>query len=179
MRPFSPLPPGGSGDAGVVKNQYDSILKGLQDQILATQQLTAYERLLFDIETKRVFIKTAAEKATALDVARGLDLIKERQEIAKAEARGYEQMLKTAQDRQRQIDSETEAVRRLIDPTRVYYQELKRIAELVNSYRVHAQFEEQEFLPLARQIFGRNGNHLAALGMALYMRHVPQPVGYI
>lgn len=53
------------------------------------------------------------------------------------------------------------------------------IAELVSSYQAHAQFEEQEFLPLARQILGRNGNHLAALGMALHMRHAPQPVGYI
>ncbi len=48
-----------------------------------------------------------------------------------------------------------------------------------NRYQSHAQFEEQEFLPLARQILGRDGNHLAALGLALHMRHVPLPVGYI
>ena len=53
------------------------------------------------------------------------------------------------------------------------------IAELVSRYQAHAHFEEQEFLPLARQILGRDSNHLAALGLALHMRHVPLPVGYI
>ena len=51
--------------------------------------------------------------------------------------------------------------------------------ELVKTYTAHALFEEREFLPLAQQILGRNGNHLAALGIALHMRHVPQPAGYI
>lgn len=51
--------------------------------------------------------------------------------------------------------------------------------ELVKTYTAHALFEEREFLPLAQQILGRNGNHLAALGIALHMRHVPQPTGYI
>ena len=53
------------------------------------------------------------------------------------------------------------------------------VAELVRAYRAHARFEEQEFLPLAQAILGRNGNHMAALGLSLHMRHVPQPVGYI
>jgi len=53
------------------------------------------------------------------------------------------------------------------------------LEELVNSYIAHARFEEQAFLPVAQQILGRNGNHLAALGIALHMRHVPQPLGYI
>lgn len=53
------------------------------------------------------------------------------------------------------------------------------IAELVSAYTAHAQFEEQEFLPLAQKILGRDGNHLAALGIALHLRHVPSPVGYI
>lgn len=52
-------------------------------------------------------------------------------------------------------------------------------AELVAAYRAHARFEEQEFLPLAQQILGRDGNHLAALGIALHLRHAPSPVGYI
>lgn len=53
------------------------------------------------------------------------------------------------------------------------------LAELVRSYHAHARFEEAEFLPLAQTILGRNGNHMAALGLSLHMRHVPQPVGYI
>lgn len=51
--------------------------------------------------------------------------------------------------------------------------------ELVRSYTAHARFEEESFLPLAETILGRNGNHMAALGLSLHMRHVPQPVGYI
>jgi hemerythrin-like domain-containing protein len=53
------------------------------------------------------------------------------------------------------------------------------VRELVRAYEAHARFEEKEFLPLAAQILGRNGNHMSALGLSLHMRHVPQPVGYI
>ena len=51
--------------------------------------------------------------------------------------------------------------------------------ELVLAYLVHASFEEQHFLPLAEKILSRNGNHMAALGVALHLRHAPQPVGYV
>ena len=51
------------------------------------------------------------------------------------------------------------------------------VAELVSRYQTHPQFDEQEFLPMARQILERIGNHRAALGLALPMRHAPQPVG--
>ncbi|RYY89288.1 MAG: hemerythrin domain-containing protein [Comamonadaceae bacterium] len=51
--------------------------------------------------------------------------------------------------------------------------------ELVRSYAAHALFEEEHFLPLAETILGRNGNHMAALGLSLHMRHMPQPAGYI
>jgi hypothetical protein len=50
---------------------------------------------------------------------------------------------------------------------------------LVDVYRMHARSEETEFLPLARDILGRNGNHMAALGLALHMRHAPVPIGHI
>jgi hemerythrin-like domain-containing protein len=53
------------------------------------------------------------------------------------------------------------------------------VAELVCLYRRHAKFEEEEFLPLSARILGRNGNHMAALGLSLHLRHVPPPVGYI
>ena len=45
------------------------------------------------------------------------------------------------------------------------------LARLVSQYRAHAQFEEQEYLPLAQKVLGRNGNHMAALGLSLHMRH--------
>ena len=50
------------------------------------------------------------------------------------------------------------------------------IQRLVIQYRAHAQFEETEFLPLSQAILGRNANHMAALGMALHMRHTREPL---
>lgn len=53
------------------------------------------------------------------------------------------------------------------------------VGQLVHGYLQHARFEEEQFLPLAAAILGRDGNHLAALALSLHLRHVPQPVGYI
>ena len=49
------------------------------------------------------------------------------------------------------------------------------VQRLVDLYLAHAAFEEQEFLPLAHAILGRDRNHLAALAVAVHMRHtVPE-----
>ena len=49
------------------------------------------------------------------------------------------------------------------------------VATLVATYRAHAAYEEKEFLPLSQTILGRDGNHLAALGLSLHLRHaVPE-----
>lgn len=49
------------------------------------------------------------------------------------------------------------------------------IESLVKTYLAHARYEEQEFLPLAQTILGRNSNHLAALGVSMHLRHsMPQ-----
>ncbi|MDP3618853.1 MAG: hemerythrin domain-containing protein [Ramlibacter sp.] len=54
------------------------------------------------------------------------------------------------------------------------------VSELVRLYTSHARFEEEHFLPLAQKILERNENHLAALGLALHLRHLPPPpMGYI
>jgi hypothetical protein len=50
---------------------------------------------------------------------------------------------------------------------------------LVEVYSMHAELEEREFLPLARDILGRDSNHMAALGMSLHMRHAVVPIGYM
>lgn len=50
---------------------------------------------------------------------------------------------------------------------------------LVDLYFAHARLEEEEFLPLADAILGRDANHMAALGVALHMRRVPAPSPYI
>ncbi|MFZ9665673.1 MAG: hemerythrin domain-containing protein [Limnohabitans sp.] len=51
--------------------------------------------------------------------------------------------------------------------------------DLVSRYRAHAQVEETQLLPLADTILGRHGNHMAALGLSLHMRHQPPPIGHI
>lgn len=53
------------------------------------------------------------------------------------------------------------------------------LESLVQRYQAHAQLEEQAFLPLAQAILGRQDQHMAALGLTLHMRHVPQFVSYI
>ncbi len=45
------------------------------------------------------------------------------------------------------------------------------LAAFVADYRAHAQYEEEVFLPLCSTILGRNGNHMAALGVSLHARH--------
>lgn len=48
----------------------------------------------------------------------------------------------------------------------------EHIRMLVEAYQAHARFEEAVFLPLSQTILGRDRNHMAALGVALHMRHV-------
>ncbi len=51
----------------------------------------------------------------------------------------------------------------------------KAIEMLVRIYHGHAAYEEKEFLPMSQAILGRNGNHMAALGLSLHLRHsVPE-----
>jgi Hemerythrin HHE cation binding domain len=45
------------------------------------------------------------------------------------------------------------------------------VQRLVATYTDHAQYEEQQFLPFAEALLGRNGNHMAALGLSLHLRH--------
>jgi hemerythrin-like domain-containing protein len=55
----------------------------------------------------------------------------------------------------------------------------REVHALVRTYLAHARYEEERFLPLAERILGRDGNHMAALGMALHLRHAPLPVAHI
>ena len=57
--------------------------------------------------------------------------------------------------------------------------DLQAVEALVQAYLKHARFEEEEFLPLAETILGRNGNHMAALGLSLHLRHAPMVVGHV
>jgi hemerythrin-like domain-containing protein len=53
------------------------------------------------------------------------------------------------------------------------------LSQLVNLYKEHARMEECEFLPLAKEILGRNKNHMEALGLSMNMLHPPYINGYI
>lgn len=54
------------------------------------------------------------------------------------------------------------------------------VEQLVVDYLAHARFEEEHFLPMASHILSRNMNHVAALDMALHLRHaVPAIPAYI
>lgn len=57
--------------------------------------------------------------------------------------------------------------------------DLQAVEALVQTYLKHARFEEEEFLPLAEAILGRNGNHMAALGLSLHLKHAPMVVGHV
>jgi heme-degrading monooxygenase HmoA/hemerythrin-like domain-containing protein len=50
------------------------------------------------------------------------------------------------------------------------------VAALVANCLAHARFEEEMFLPLAQTILGRNSDHMAALGLALHIRHASNEV---
>ena len=93
---------------------------------------------------------------------------------------------------QRLVEHLTTQHRQLETLWRSLERELKRVARgqdseldvgdvhrLVADYSAHARLEESEFLPLVETILGRNGNHMAALGLSLHLRHAPQPVPYI
>lgn len=53
------------------------------------------------------------------------------------------------------------------------------VEKLVNAYKEHAAYEESVFLPICQTILGRNGSHMAALGLSLHMRHATPKLPYI
>ena len=54
--------------------------------------------------------------------------------------------------------------------------DVEAIRMLVTNYQAHARYEEDVFLPLAKTVLGRQGEHMAALGLRIHMRHTPVQV---
>ena len=54
--------------------------------------------------------------------------------------------------------------------------DVEAIRMLVTNYQAHARYEEDVFLPLAKAVLARQGDHMAALGLRLHMRHTPLQV---
>jgi len=49
------------------------------------------------------------------------------------------------------------------------------VAALVATYKAHAAYEEETFLPLSQTILGRNSAQMGALGLSMHLRHaVPE-----
>lgn len=57
--------------------------------------------------------------------------------------------------------------------------DVEEVRALVAAYASHATCEEVEFLPLCEAILGRNGNHMAALGLSLHLRHAPPVAAHV
>lgn len=54
--------------------------------------------------------------------------------------------------------------------------DVEAIKLLVGNYQAHAKYEEDVFLPLAKAVLSRQGEHMAALGLRIHMRHTPLQV---
>jgi len=99
-----------------------------------------------------------------------------------AEAEEVQAMAQRLTAEHRQIESmwkKLEPVVRAVARSGSGELDLDAVEKLVQAYAAHARFEEEHFLPLAETILGRDGNHMAALGLSLHLRHAPQPAGYI
>jgi hemerythrin-like domain-containing protein len=57
--------------------------------------------------------------------------------------------------------------------------DVQALQALVERYQAHARLEEQQFLPMAQEILGRQDHHMAALGLSLHLRHVPRFVSHV
>lgn len=185
MDPRPPASPGTALPAPLrqFRGSHDGILHGLQElqelpalaAALARARATAKATLeLFD---KVVLVHHADEEQELfVSVLRSC-----RDEAEAAQVRGLVEQL-TAEHRL--IEATWRKLRPAVTQTAagrphdaaLFGAEVDRLADL---YAEHARLEEEEFLPLADAILGRDANHMAALGVALHMRRVPAPSPYI
>lgn len=99
-----------------------------------------------------------------------------------AEAEEVQAMAQRLTAEHRQIEAmwkKLEPVVKAVAKSQAVDLDLDAVETLVHAYSAHARFEEEYFLPLAETILGRDGLHMAALGLSLHLRHAPQPAGYI
>lgn len=139
VAPPNPL----GGDLDAVKSQYDSILRGLEARTLAMAGLNEAERVAYDLEQKRYGLLLPAQEKTLQAQAEAIDLIRKWQDNAKAQTAEMEKQRveaeKMAEEKKKlgaQAEAEAESWRKVIEPARVYYQQLQQVADLVNSGRL-------------------------------------------
>lgn len=125
---------------------------------IAADTLAFFEAAVFEhhLEEERELFPAVLSSATAgaeRDQVQALvdRLTREHREVEAAWKRLEPDLKAVAKGRDHRLDAEALVV-------------------LVARYKGHARFEEAEFLPLAQRVLGRNGDHMAALGVSLHMR---------
>jgi hemerythrin-like domain-containing protein len=139
------------------------LAQAAQARQLATESLTFFEEVIEEhhsSEENELFpaVLSSAQRGDERDLVQSLvdHLVAEHRQIEAAWAKLVPGLKAAAKGRDSDLDAAA-------------------VQQLVDRYLAHAAFEEREFLPLSQTILGRNSHHLAALGVALHMRHtVPE-----
>jgi hypothetical protein len=118
----APRLPGSGGGGAAKQSEAERYLETLQKQVERTQELTAVEQVLLDIQKNRIQGLTPALKEQILAAAEQLDASKRMQEQLKAEEQQVKDMLewrrKEAEERKRateRIDEENQRLREEIE----------------------------------------------------------------
>lgn len=164
IKPQAPaLPKKSSGDKPT--DDFESTLKGLKQQIEATEALTEFERILAGIESGR--IKLAADPAIAQSqreqlerAAAQLDLVREDKALREEVARVLEENAKAQAETQRREAEALNAARDryvdLIDPVERYRKQLEEVRALLAKGLLTDDQAFRAFEVLQKQIDGIN-----------------------
>lgn len=121
------------GRGGAAKSPYESALEGLKQQLFMTEQRTATEKVLFDIEQKRYGDLTKNQQDELVRMAAQIDLAREQHQSEQQAIADFDKQTEAQKQHQAQLDQEAESIRRLLDPTRTYKEELEKINELLQT----------------------------------------------
>ncbi len=130
---------------------------------IATETLAFFRRVVYEHhqeEERELFPAVRASAQLGLEKQQIEDMIERLTREHRQVETAYERLEPGLKDAARGHDSG-------LDP--------QAVAALVTAYTAHARYEEQAFLPMCQTILGRNGDHMAALGLSLHLRHsVPE-----
>ncbi len=121
----------GAGGSGA--SPYEAELKRLKEEVLTTQKLTATEKVLAEIDDGRYGALSKNQKDALVRLTAQIDVAKEDAKTQQQIKQITEEAQRKELEHRRQIDQEAESVRRLIDPTRQYKEELEKIDALLQS----------------------------------------------
>jgi phage-related minor tail protein len=135
-------------------SDFDQILRGLQDQLASTQELTVRQNLLREIEAGRYQGLSPAQRQRLLDLAGEVDRTKALKEAAEESQRTQERAgaaaARQAGESQRELDVMRQRWLDVIDPVEKYRRQLEEIDDLQNrgalsaAQATEARFRVQE-----------------------------------